>query len=152
MSLENQKWSENAPEVISEGLKFKVFLGGGMPPDPLPPQSALSCAVPSPPQILLKYYLAPPLSIFLNEALPWMCSVHNNSFMSTPWFTWTNHSCKQSVGWDANQSLRQGKQRIINIFRAKKPKSVALFILFMMVVEHWQLQEHMDWHKANNTL
>ena len=33
MSFENQKWSENAPEVISEGLKFKIFLGG-MPPDP----------------------------------------------------------------------------------------------------------------------
>ena len=31
MSFENQKWSENVPEVISEGLKFKKFLGGGWP-------------------------------------------------------------------------------------------------------------------------
>ena len=60
-----------------------------------------------------------------------------------------NHSCKQSVQWDANRSLRQGKQSIINIFRTRKPNSVACFILFMMVVEHWQLQEHMDWHKSN---
>ena len=26
----------------------------------------------------------------------------------TLWFTWTNHSCKHSEWWDANQSLRQG--------------------------------------------
>jgi len=80
---------------------------------------------------------------------PWVCSVHNS--LNTLWFTWTNHSCKQSVWWDANQSLRQSKERIINLFRAKKPNTTACFILFMMVVEHWQLQEHVDWHKANNT-
>ena len=27
MSFENQKWPENSPEVISEGLKFKIFGG-----------------------------------------------------------------------------------------------------------------------------
>ena len=48
---------------------------------------------------------------------------------------------------DTNQSLRQGKQRYLE---QKKPNSIACFILFMMVVEHWQLQEHMDWHKAIN--
>ena len=32
MSFEIHKWSENVPEAISEGLKFKNFLGG-MPPD-----------------------------------------------------------------------------------------------------------------------
>ena len=42
MSFESHKWSENAPEVISEGLKFKNFL------------EVLFC---------------PPLSIFLNETL-----------------------------------------------------------------------------------
>ena len=64
MSFENQKWSENAPEVISEGQKFKNFLGA-MSPDPL--QSALPRTV-SLPQILPKYYFAP-LAHFLNEAL-----------------------------------------------------------------------------------
>ena len=37
MSFEKQKWSENAPELISEGLKFKTCSGeggGGIPPDP----------------------------------------------------------------------------------------------------------------------
>ena len=39
---------------------------------------------------------------------PWVCSVHNILCLSTLWFTWTNgHSCKQSVSWDPNQSLRQ---------------------------------------------
>ena len=35
----DQKWSENAPEVISEGLKFKTFLvgGGGGGHAPRPP-------------------------------------------------------------------------------------------------------------------
>ena len=28
MLFENHKWSENVPEAISEGLKFKTFLGG----------------------------------------------------------------------------------------------------------------------------
>ena len=76
--------------------------------------------------------------------------VQSPLFEHTLWFTWTNHSCKPSIWWDANQSLRQGKQRIINIFRTRKPNSVACFILFMMMVEHWQQQEHMDWHKAIN--
>ena len=39
---------------------------------------------------------------------PWVCSVRNIFCLSTLWFTWTNHSCKQSVQWDANQSIRQG--------------------------------------------
>ena len=40
-------------------------------------------------------------------------SVHNTQWhsLNTLWFIWTNHSCKQSVWWDANQSLIQ---RIIN--------------------------------------
>ena len=67
--------------------------------------------------------------------------------LSTLWFTWTNHPCKQSVWWDANQSLRQ---RAINrTFRTRKPNNVACFILFMMVVEHWQLQEHVNWHNKS---
>ena len=45
MSFENQKRSEKVPEVISEGLKFKTFLGGGgMPSDPT------GCAVARSPQ------------------------------------------------------------------------------------------------------
>ena len=79
---------------------------------------------------------------------PWVCRVHNtNSLFEDSLIYLNNHSCKQNVWWDANRSLRQGKQRIINIFKAR---SVACFILFTMVVEHWQLQEHMDWHKAPN--
>ena len=40
---------------------------------------------------------------------PRVCSVHNTQWhsLNTLWFTWTNHSCKQSVWWDANQSLIQ---------------------------------------------
>ena len=58
MSFENQKWSENAPEVISEGLKFKKFLGGGDAPRP---PYRVRCRVQSlcPHQILPKYYFAP---------------------------------------------------------------------------------------------
>ena len=33
MLFENHKWSENMPEAISEGLKFKTFLGG-LPTEP----------------------------------------------------------------------------------------------------------------------
>ena len=33
-------------------------------------------------------------------ATPLGCVVSNS--LSTLWFTWTNHSCKQSVWWDAN--------------------------------------------------
>ena len=66
MSFENQKSSENAPEVISEGLKFKNFLGkegggGGMPPHP-----PTECTVVHSP-----FAPRPPLSIFLKEALRW---------------------------------------------------------------------------------
>jgi len=57
---------KNAPEAISEGLKFKNFLGGACPPTPL--EGVLPCTVPSPPQIFPKYYFAPPCP-FLNETL-----------------------------------------------------------------------------------
>ena len=47
-----------------------------------------------------------------------VCSLHNIFCLSTIRFTWTNHSCKPIVWWDANQSLIQ---RIINIFTTRKP-------------------------------
>ena len=50
MSFENQQWSENAPKVISEGLKLKK--------DP-PTECTVTCSP----------FAPPPLSIFLNEAL-----------------------------------------------------------------------------------
>ena len=50
MSFENQQWSENAPKVISEGLKLKKD-----------PPYRVRCHVQS--------LHPPPLSIFLNEAL-----------------------------------------------------------------------------------
>ena len=46
MSLENHKWSENVPEAISEGLKFKHFLGAYLQ---TPLEGALLHAAPSPP-------------------------------------------------------------------------------------------------------
>ena len=48
MSVENQKWSENVPEVISEGLKFKKIFLGAMPPDP-PTEYAVTCSPFAPP-------------------------------------------------------------------------------------------------------
>ena len=65
MSFENQKWSENAPEVISEGLKFKIFLeggggGGGGGHAPRPPYR-VHCRVQSscPPKFYLCIILPP---------------------------------------------------------------------------------------------
>ena len=65
MSFENHKWSENEPEAISEGLKFKNFLGR-MPPDS-PRGQAVTRSPFSPPKFSLSIILPPPLSIFLNE-------------------------------------------------------------------------------------
>ena len=58
MSFENQKWSENVQEVISEGLKFKHFWVGACPQTPL--QGAQLHAVPLPP----KMYFVPPHPVF----------------------------------------------------------------------------------------
>ena len=51
------KWPENAPEAISEGIKFKNFLGESMAPDPC------YCAHFLYPSVFF-YYFAPPGSFF----------------------------------------------------------------------------------------
>jgi len=53
---------KNAPEAISEGLKFTNFSGGACPQTPL--QGVLPCAVLLPPQIFAKYHFAPPCPFF----------------------------------------------------------------------------------------
>ena len=58
---------KNAPEAISEGLKFKNFLGG-MPPDPPTGSTAIHSLFT--PTNFLEVLFCPPLSIFLNETLP----------------------------------------------------------------------------------
>ena len=89
------------------------------------------------------------LSTTSSQGLIWVGGVDWGSIililcLSTIWFTstWTNNSCKQGVQWDANQSLRQ---TIINRDLEQKAKGVAHFILFMMVVEHWQLTSFSSW-------
>ena len=57
---------KNAPEAISEGLKFKNFLGG-MPPDP-PTGSTAMHSLFALPKFSVRIIL-PPSSIFLNETL-----------------------------------------------------------------------------------
>ena len=70
MSFENHKWSENVPEAISEGLKFKYFLGACLQ---TPLEGMLLPALRLP-KFSLSIIL-PPLSIFLNETLIIMCQM-----------------------------------------------------------------------------
>ena len=56
MSFETTNGLKCAPEVISEGLKIKHFLGG-MPPDP--PRGCVPAHSPLAPQIFSKYHFAP---------------------------------------------------------------------------------------------
>ena len=65
MSFENHKWSENVPEGISEGLKFKHFVGACLQ---TPLEGTLLHAVLLLPKFSLSI-ISTPLSIFLNETL-----------------------------------------------------------------------------------
>ena len=65
---------------------------------------------------------------------PWMWSVLHTSCLFEHSLIYL--TCEQSVWWNAYQSLRENSPQTS---RTWKPNSVAFFILFMVVAEHWQL-------------
>ena len=86
-SFENHKWSENGPEVISEGLNSK-FCGGHAPRPPLrlhcrtqslcpPPQNVLFCPRPSHPFENLCSIVHTPCLVHTN----WHLQAHFLSFL-----------------------------------------------------------------------
>ena len=77
MSFETTNGPKNAPEVISEGLKIKIFSGA------VCPQTPLKGALPFAPQIFSKYYFAPPCPFFYMKHCPVKQRLLLHSYNST---------------------------------------------------------------------
>jgi len=65
MSFEITNGLKNAPEVISGGLKLKIFSGWVCPQTPL--EGALPRTVPWPPKIFYKYHFASPPLVYFSK-------------------------------------------------------------------------------------